>query len=215
MSFFTDSFFTKLSGLSQPTAILILGVLASYLIGNINPAIILGKIYGIDIRSSGSGNAGTTNVLRTIGKKAGIITFVVDVLKGVVPVLLAIHLVSLSYGLLCGIAVIVGHMFPVFHGFRGGKGVATTFGVLLAVEPLLALILIGIFIIVVALFRRVSLAVMVALVFAIPIGAKFNELYPLWILIFLVLVVFKHRQNLVRLFKGEEPKISIGSKEKK
>ena len=215
MNIFTDNFISRLSDLDQPIVLLIACVIASYLIGNINPAIILGKIYGLDIRSTGSGNAGTTNVLRTIGKKAGIITFVVDVLKGVIPVLLTVHLISLPFGLLCSIAVILGHMYPVFYGFRGGKGVATTFGVLLAVNVLLALILIGIFIVIVLIFRRVSLGVIIALIFAIPIGAQFNVIYPLWIMIFAILIIIKHRQNIVRLVKGEEPKLSIGSKEKK
>ena len=215
MNIFANNFLVQLSDSTQPVWLLVILVIASYLIGNINPAIIMGKMYGLDIRDSGSGNAGTTNVLRTIGKKAGVITFVVDVLKGVVCTLLPLLFISLPVALLCGVAVIVGHMFPVFHGFRGGKGVATTFGALLGINVLLALALIAIFIVVVLIFKRVSLGVIVALIVAVPIGGLFNELYPLWILIFAVLIVFKHRQNIVRLVKGVEPKISIGSKEKK
>lgn len=215
MNIFADNFFSHLSELNQPVALLIIIVVACYFIGNINPAIILGKIYGLDIRESGSGNAGATNVLRTIGKKAGIITFVVDVLKGAICVIPTMLLISLPFALVCGLAVIIGHMWPVIFGFRGGKGVSTTLGILLGVDWRLGLSLLAVFIIVVLIFRRVSLGVIVALLVAIPVGAQFNSLYPLWVLIFAILIIIKHRQNIVRLCKGTEPKLSIGSKEKK
>ena len=228
---------------------IVLMVLASYFIGNINPAIILGRIYGIDVRSEGSGNAGTTNVLRTIGKKAGAITFVVDVLKGGLPILLALIITGFNpfdsgpnypVASLCGLAAILGHMWPVLHRFRGGKGVATTFGVLLALYPILALILIAVVIISVLIWRRVSLGVVIAaislilmgvyslatmpqyedgsIIMALSTGFVFLPFYPAWRCIWFfaiaALIILKHRGNIKRIVKGTEPKFSIGGKDR-
>jgi glycerol-3-phosphate acyltransferase PlsY len=187
----------------------------SYLTGNINPAILLGKIYGIDVRREGSGNAGTTNVLRTMGKKAGVITFVVDVLKGAAPVLLIQIFVSTPAAMCCGVAVIIGHMWPVFHGFRGGKGVATTFGVLLALSPLFALALIGIVIICVLIWRMVSLGVILAAVGGVPLGWLFHPWLAMFIFLVAALIIIKHRENIRRIFAGTESRLSIGGSDNK
>jgi glycerol-3-phosphate acyltransferase PlsY len=185
---------------------------ASYLVGNINPAIILGRIYGVDVRAKGSGNAGTTNALRTLGNKPAAIVLIVDVLKGVLVALLATQLISSAAGMICGICVILGHMWPAVFGFRGGKGVATSFGVLLAVQPFLALLLIGIVAILVAAFRMVSLGVCLAALIAVPASLLFGSQYPAWMAIIVVLVLIKHRANIGRIFRGEEAKLTFGAR---
>ena len=116
----------------------VLMILAAYLIGNISPAIILGKISGVDIKKEGSGNAGTTNVLRVLGKKAALITLIVDISKGFLAVRLGM-LLGYETGAICAVAVFCGHIWPCFYRFKGGKGVATAFGALLSINWMLGL----------------------------------------------------------------------------
>ncbi|MDR0885561.1 MAG: glycerol-3-phosphate 1-O-acyltransferase PlsY [Clostridiales Family XIII bacterium] len=210
-----SSYADSLSHAGVAWFILVIGVILAYFIGNINPAILLGRIYGVgDIRSHGSGNAGTTNVLRTLGKKAGAITLLIDVLKGVIPTVIALLAVNQAYAMLVALAVVVGHMWPAAHGFRGGKGVATTLGVLLAIDFRFALCLLAIFIILVAIFRMVSLGVICACVLAIPMGLFFGPWHAIFIGIIAILIIYKHRSNIVRIVKGTENKLSFGSKDK-
>ncbi|MDR1029137.1 MAG: glycerol-3-phosphate acyltransferase, partial [Clostridiales Family XIII bacterium] len=115
-------FFESLRSIPINHLLLALMIVAAYFIGNLNPAIMLGRARGVDVRSEGSGNAGTTNALRTMGKKAAALTFAVDVLKGFLPVLLAARYIGLSYAMLCGLAVILGHMWPAVYELKGGKG---------------------------------------------------------------------------------------------
>jgi len=195
---------------------LFLCMITSYFIGNINPAIILGKIYGVDVRKEGSGNAGTTNVLRTVGKKAGVITLLVDVAKGFIPTFFA-HVItgSITLPMLCGICVVAGHMWPVIFGFRGGKGVATSFGILLAAQPILALILLGIVALGILVTRRMSVGVICAVLLAVPIGYYLDHENLVWITILAILILVKHRDNIKRIIKGTEPKISFGNRDTK
>jgi len=198
--------------------IYIIAIVISYFIGNISPAIILGKIYGVDIKKEGSGNAGTTNALRVLGKKAGIITLLVDVLKGVIVVLLAKHLFWASepiIALLCALAVFCGHIWPAVFGFKGGKGVATAFGVIVTMHWLLGLIAFAMVLLVVVITMRMSagsivgaLAVPILAYFLTPTGVD-QLTFMLWAVILAATVIIKHRANLVRLFKGEEPKINF------
>ncbi len=183
----------------------------SYFIGCISPATILAKSRGIDIRKEGSGNPGTTNVLRTMGRKYAVICLICDVLKGVICVLLGM-LVSRQFAYGCGVMVIIGHCWPFEFRFRGGKGIATCIGVITVINPLLALILLASFAIVVALTRYVSLgSIIAALIF--PAMSLWLEPGYFWFaLVMTVIVVFKHRANIVRLIHGEEPKISLGGK---
>lgn len=195
---------------------MIFSTIFAYLAGSIPTAVWYGKIFhGIDVRQHGSGNAGATNSLRTLGKKAGIIVLIVDFLKG----FLAVKAASLFstetdniLPLIMGLAVIVGHIFPIFAQFRGGKGVATAMGVLVATFPWAALGCMVIFMIIVFATRYVSLgSILGALAF--PIQLTFNlwndnaDKYTIgfsW-LIFLILAVM-HRQNIQRLLKGTESK---------
>lgn len=206
-------------------ALFILAV--SYLLGSVNSSILIGHLFGVkDIREHGSGNAGATNVLRTIGKKAAALTFLFDVLKGVIAVLLAV-LLNLAlkepqqyFLYLAGLFVVVGHIFPVFFKFKGGKGVATSFGVVIIMSiltgcPWLPLALFGIFFILVLLTRYVSLGSVLS-VLSYPVFIIFlytNDLfYIAYALLTAALVIFMHRKNIVRLCKGSESK--IGEKKK-
>lgn len=195
---------------------MIFSTIFAYLAGSIPTAVWYGKIFhGVDVRQHGSGNAGATNSLRTLGKKAGVIVLIVDFLKG----FLAVKAASLFspetdniLPLIMGLAVIVGHIFPIFAQFRGGKGVATAMGVLVATFPWAALGCMIVFMIIVFATRYVSLgSILGALAF--PIQLTFNlwndnaDKYAIgfaW-LIFLILAVM-HRQNIQRLLKGTESK---------
>ncbi len=187
----------------------IITLIVAYLLGNISPAIILGKKYGIDIKSQGSGNAGTTNALRVLGKKAGIITLVVDILKGVVAVLVGRSMGGETIAMACGLLVFCGHVWPVFFKFKGGKGVATAFGVITTINPVLGAVVGGIMVVIVLISKRVSAgSVICALVF--PFIANFyNPDYLWWALIMGVTILYKHKANIDRLLKGEEPKMNF------
>lgn len=197
--------------------ILAISVIAAYFIGNVSPAILLGRLYGVDIKKEGSGNAGTTNVLRVLGKKAAVATLLIDIFKGVLAVLLG-RLVGWYFmpedlapymAMACGLAVFCGHIWPAAFGFKGGKGVATAFGVLMTVSPLLGLMELGIVAVVVLLTRMVSLGAVLAAV-AFPFIANwYDSRYLGWGLIMALIVLYKHNANISRLVKGEEPKISF------
>lgn len=194
-----------------------IGVLVAYLIGSIPTAVWYGRFFhGIDIRQHGSGNAGATNSLRIMGKRAGIIVLLVDVLKGFLAVKFAsiflqytdnqsVELISV----LLGGAVVIGHIFPVFAQFKGGKGVATALGVILAVNPLMALGSILVFILIVFLTRYVSLGSMLA-GFSFPIlmliFQKQNPIYIYFGFGLAILLMITHRENIKKLLNGTENK---------
>lgn len=204
--------------------ILIIG----YLLGSINAAVIISKtFYKSDVRTHGSGNAGTTNMLRTFGKKAAAGTFLVDLLKGVVAALLGMLVMKISgfdttTGAVCGaIGAILGHNWPIYFGFKGGKGVLTSFAVLLVIMPIPALICLGIFIVVVLISRYVSLGSMIgaaALPFLVYflgnklfIESGFNMYFILAVFVAILLIV-RHHANIGRLIKGTESKLFSGKK---
>ncbi|MCQ4635538.1 glycerol-3-phosphate 1-O-acyltransferase PlsY [Anaerovorax odorimutans] len=190
-------------------------VLLAYFIGNISPSIMLAKRHGIDIKKAGSGNAGTTNALRVLGKKAGVLTLVVDILKGVVSVLLGGLICGHGCAMLCVMAVMFGHIWPIVYRFKGGKGVATAFGALLGLNPLLGLSALGVVIVGVLVSQRMSVGSMLGAL-SFPVLCIFLEKDFIYLGIVLALIILiKHRANIKRLFKGEEPKLSIFDKEKK
>lgn len=191
----------------------------AYLLGSIPFAVWIGQLfYKIDVREYGSGNAGATNTLRVLGKKAGISVLLLDVLKGVGAVQLVnfsiyepdtVQYVNLQ--LVLGIAALLGHIFPVYVGFRGGKGIATLLGVVIAVHPIAAASATGVFLIVTLITRYVSLGSMLASV-AFPIYVIWiegSEILSLRIFsIFIsVLVIMTHQKNIERLIRREESKI--------
>ena len=193
----------------------ILVVLAAYLIGSLSFAVIVSKFYGMaDPRTYGSGNPGATNVLRSGKKKAAALTLLGDALKGLVAVWLALGLqdtLDLNNDTIAAIAVaaLVGHMWPVFFGFKGGKGVATALGVLLGLSWPVALVCAAVWLVMAFGFKVSSLAALVATVIS-PIAAWMFGLPGSWILavvIIAALVLFRHRSNIENLLKGKEGKI--------
>ncbi|HGS8848729.1 TPA: glycerol-3-phosphate 1-O-acyltransferase PlsY [Clostridioides difficile] len=193
---------------------IIIAVVA-YLLGNISTSYIVAKqIAGVDIRTQGSGNAGSTNVLRTLGKRAGAMTFLGDVLKGVMAVLISefaarlVGIDTLLAGYLAVICVVAGHNWPAVLGFRGGKGVATSLGAMLAVNPVITLMCLAVFILVVAITKYVSLGSVVGIgcspIFMIMVKNKAGLIVALFLT---ASVIYNHRANIKRLLNGTERKI--------
>ena len=188
---------------------IIISIIIAYLLGNISPSIILGKLHGIDIKKEGSGNAGTTNALRVLGKKAALITLIIDIGKGVLAVVIGKLIGGEAVGYLCALAVFCGHIWPCFYRFKGGKGVATAFGAILAVNWILGLSALGIVAVGVALSQRMSVGSLLGSV-TFPIICWLLEpdfIHIGWIMA--VIVLIKHRANIGRLFRGEEPKMNF------
>lgn len=197
---------------STQIAITVLIAVAAYFIGGLSPAVLISRLVtGRDIRETGSGNAGATNVMRSIGVRAGILTFLLDVLKGVVPTLVAKLCVASPYAAyLAGFMVILGHAFPMLLGFRGGKGVATSLGMLFVLQPLATTVLMLLALSIIFATGYVSLGSIVCTVlvpvsgFLIPaIGWHFG-VFGLFVA---ALVLWKHRENIERLIRGTENKI--------
>ena len=193
----------------------ILIVIIAYLLGNISTSYILAKkMMGVDIRTQGSGNAGSTNVLRTLGKKAGAMTFIGDLLKGVIAVLIAKLIATISgvdiatAGYLAVVGVVCGHNWPAFLGFRGGKGVATSLGSMIAINPVLASSCFGIFLVIVAITKYVSLGAIIGISMS-PIMMIFtkNSKGLIATLFLTVSVIYTHRENIKRLLSGTERKL--------
>ena len=190
-------------------------IITAYLLGNISTSYIVAKrLAGVDIRTQGSGNAGSTNVLRTLGKKAGALTFIGDVLKGLIAVLIArfiaygANLDDTTCAYLAVVAVVLGHNYPVFLGFKGGKGVATSLGSMLGMNPLVALLCLGFFIIIVAITKYVSLGSMLGIGLSPVIMMINHNTKGVLVTLFLTIsVVITHKENIKRLLNGTERKL--------
>jgi glycerol-3-phosphate acyltransferase PlsY len=196
----------------------ILKIIIAYLIGGILGSLVLGKLRGVDIRSMGSGNAGATNALRTQGRLFGLLVLIIDIAKGVlvvrwlptatlpaIPTDPEVSIAALRLG--CGLAVIVGHVYPVWFGFRGGKGAATVVGVVGAFEPRLLVPLLATWLVVLLLTGFVSLATMlagVALVLAVALLEPANTSLIAFCAVLAAFIVYTHRSNIVRLRAGNE-----------
>ncbi|OFN85857.1 glycerol-3-phosphate 1-O-acyltransferase PlsY [Neisseria sp. HMSC064E01] len=190
-------------------------VIAAYLIGSLSFAVIVSKYYGMDDpRTYGSGNPGATNVLRSGKKKAAALTLLGDALKGLVAVVLArclqdaLNLSDITIAVVA-VAALVGHMWPLFFGFKGGKGVATALGVLLALSPATALVCAAIWLVMAFGFKVSSLAALAATV-AAPLVAFWLMPYPSWAwatVVIAVLVLYRHKSNIQNLLQGKEGKI--------
>ncbi len=198
---------------NTPMLIHIALILFAYLVGSIASAIVVCKLMGLhDPRSHGSKNPGATNVLRLHGKKAAALTLTGDILKGILPVLFAkaIQTPDLIIAL-TGVAAFAGHLYPVFFGFRGGKGVATFVGVLLGTSWLLGLAFIGTWLIVAFLFRYSSLAALVAAILT-PVYTALLLTSPYYIACQILMVIFlfwRHRSNIKKLIAAKEDKIEL------
>jgi len=198
---------------------LLLALLLAYLIGSIPSAVWAGRLFhGIDIRQHGSGNAGATNTIRVLGWVTGIPVLLLDTAKGWFAASLPLFLHAAPQGseqmtiaqIICGTAAILGHVFPAFAGFRGGKGVATTFGVLLALHPLLTVSCAGVFMAVLLLSGYVSLASMTAgVAFPVLLMTVFHTpsiTFRIFAVVIALALVITHKKNISRLLKGEEKK---------
>ncbi|XKH51144.1 glycerol-3-phosphate 1-O-acyltransferase PlsY [Chryseomicrobium palamuruense] len=193
-------------------------LLLAYLLGSIPTGLIIGKIFfKTDIREHGSGNLGGTNTFRVLGKPAGLIVSLIDILKGTAAVLLVALPVFVDVGihpLILGAIAVIGHMYPVFAGFRGGKAVATSAGVLLGYNWLFFLILLGLFFLLLKLTKMVSLtSILLSIIaFLMAVGSHFliRPDVPLILLIsvLLVFILYRHRANITRIRQGTEPKIT-------
>ncbi|MBS1759707.1 MAG: glycerol-3-phosphate 1-O-acyltransferase PlsY [Bacteroidetes bacterium] len=197
-------------------------IILAYLIGSIPTSVwVSKKFFKIDIRNYGSGNAGATNTYRVLGPKWGTIVMVVDMLKGMAAVKLAYLLPGYVDGELnmlnlqtcLGLAAVVGHIFPIWAEFRGGKGVATLFGLVLGISPWTALSCIGIFVLVLYLTRFVSLSsILASIAFPIFILVIFNvdnTVYRIFAIAVALMVLLTHQKNIGRIFKGNESKVPI------
>jgi len=193
-------------------ALQILIILAvSSLIGSVLPALIVGKmVNGIDVRKYGSGNPGTTNFLRTLGTGPALLVFVVDVLKGIVAVLFSRIVMPDDVVLaqtLAGFAVICGHNWPLYFGFRGGKAAATSIGVALTITPVIALVVIALALIVLAIKRYMSLSVIVGAILYFLSILIFARDYWFLGLIIMVVIIIRHKDNIKRILNGTERKV--------
>ena len=205
--------------------IYIVMALIAYVIGSINFSVIISKKFaGFDVREKGSGNAGTTNMLRSVGKKAAAITLVCDVLKGVISIGIAILLGNIVSNVdksllvqVAGIAVVLGHTFPIFFGFKGGKGVATSLGVLIMTNWQIGLICLVFAILLMALTRMVSLGSCAAAVLYPVLTLFIHENYIvtegteyfIYSIILAVIVLYNHRSNIKRIMDGTENRLSF------
>ena len=213
----------------DPLLRLIIIIAQSYLIGAIPFALIIGKrFYGVDVRTMGSGNLGSTNVFRNLGWKAGLAVQILDIAKGLVPVLLVAYFFDTQMPfdnrtpfedqtivrLIAGVSAVLGHMFSVFAGMRGGKGINTSLGMLIAIAPVELAIASGVFVVTVGFFGYISLASMIAaVVIPIAMAVRFNvfnvdiigyKTIVFFMIALALLVIYAHRTNLKRLLDGTE-----------
>jgi|SRR5664280_140124 len=198
----------------------VIAVVAAYLLGSIPTAVWIGKAYhGIDVREHGSGNAGTTNTIRVLGWKTGIPVLIIDMAKGWLASMLPVFLKIAQTGsaqltdlqILTGLTAIIGHIFPLYAGFRGGKGVATVAGAMLAIHPYLTLASFGVFLIVLLLTGIVSVSSMsMGIAFPILLFTLFDTpslIFKIFSVFVAVALFITHRNNIKRIIKGEEKKL--------
>jgi len=190
----------------------------SYLLGSVSFGLVLGKLLrGIDIRDYGSGSAGATNTGRTLGLKAFIAVFVLDLLKGLIPVVIAkVVADDARLEVIAGLAAIIGHDFPIFHGFRGGRGIATSIGATIGMMPLVGLLIPFLAGVILVPFRYVSLmsvlggVVTALIIVALAVTNRVPDSYAIFAVIAAALIVWQHRDNITRLRAGTEPKLGQG-----
>ncbi|MCX7957536.1 MAG: glycerol-3-phosphate 1-O-acyltransferase PlsY [Deltaproteobacteria bacterium] len=183
---------------------------ASYIGGSIPFGLMFGRIFsGRDIRESGSGNIGTANVIRNAGIPAGVLTFLCDMLKGLIPVFIGLKFFDSRVAALAGLLSVIGHIFPVFLNFKGGKGVATAFGVMLGFNYFTALLSFGVFIAILIFFRISSISSLMATVSNLILNVVFvyDRNILLLNVLLLMLIFYRHRDNIKRLLRGEEPRM--------
>lgn len=198
---------------------IILFIVIAYLIGSISPALLVGKIfYKTDIRTMGSGNLGTTNTFRCLGKKAGVIVFVLDISKGIIATMLPSLVIGrVEYLSIFGAFAMIGHVYPIFANFKGGKAVATGSGVFIFLYPTLSLILVAIFFSTLFITGYVSLGSILICLTSIVYLSIFESGIDKWVMIVMcIFVIYMHKSNIKRLLNGTEnkskAKIKLGAK---
>jgi glycerol-3-phosphate acyltransferase PlsY len=195
---------------------LVPAAIVGYLLGSLNSSLIVGKFYGIDVRKHGSGNAGTTNTLRTLGKKAALFVLAGDMLKGILAYLIGFYLSGQPIGgMIGGLSAIIGHNWPVYFGFKGGRGVLTSLAVLLMMDWKIALLLLGVFIIIVAIARYVSLGSIISAALFPVLSLILDRSIQQIILSAIIglMIIILHKDNIKRLLSGTENK--LGAKKQK
>ncbi len=194
---------------------LIVCAVAGYLLGSISSGILLTAGTGHDIRREGSHNTGASNALRVVGLKIGLLTFACDCLKAALSIAIGLLLLGREGGMVAGLAVIIGHNWPLFFQFKGGKGIACSCAVLLLLFPVPGAISILLCVLVIALTRYISLGSMTMLVTFVVLITLTEGVWPcgVWALAIALIGIFRHRSNITRLLKGEENKISFKKKE--
>lgn len=191
-----------------------IALFASYVVGSIDFAVVVARMYGVDIHEVGSGNPGASNVLRTLGRLPAAMVFAGDMVKGVVAAAMGMVVSGVAdpmvqWAFAAGLAAVVGHCYPVFHKFRGGKGVATASGVLLFTIPLVAAIDAVIWTVLAKLTKTASISSLMVMAATIPLalwqGIEVNAL--MWLLAIIALIVWRHRGNIQRMVRGDEQKV--------
>lgn len=189
-------------------------VIAAYLVGSIDFAVIVARMHGVDIREVGSGNPGASNVMRSIGRVPGAMVLVLDTIKGVIGAAMGMIASGtadpqVEWAFLAGLAAVVGHCYPIFHKFKGGKGVATGLGVLFFTMPLVGLIIVISWIVLVKLTKTASISSLIVVFATIPLALwqGVRGMALVWLLVTVVLIVWRHRGNIQRVFRGNEQKV--------
>ena len=190
----------------------LLMVFFAYLLGSVPTGFLLGRFSGVDVRRAGSGNVGATNVARVVGKKQGLLTLLGDAAKGFVPVYLSVYLgFDPAITALAALAAFLGHLYPLFLKFQGGKGVATALGIFLSLAPMATVVVVFVFAFVAMVSRMISPGSLVAAGFA-PIAFWFFSYPPLlvWLSLLIgLLIILRHRENIQRLISGVEPRFDL------
>jgi glycerol-3-phosphate acyltransferase PlsY len=191
-----------------------LAVVAAYLVGSIDFAVIVARMHGVDIREVGSGNPGASNVIRSIGRGPGAMVLVLDTIKGVIGAAMGMIASGtadpqVEWAFLAGLAAVIGHCYPIFHKFKGGKGVATGLGVLFFTMPLVGLIIVVSWLILVKLTKTASISSLIVVFGTIPLAIwqGVSGMALVWLLVTVVLIVWRHRGNIQRVVRGDEQKV--------
>ena len=196
------------------TLAIAIALVAAYVVGSIDFAVIVARMHGVDIHQVGSGNPGASNVLRSIGRLPAAMVLIGDTLKGVIGAAMGMIAAGsvdfqVEWAFLAGFAAVVGHCYPVFHRFRGGKGVATGLGVLLFTVPIVGVIVVAGWLILVKLTKTASISSLIAVAASVPLAIwqGVEGMSLVWLLATVVLVVWRHRANIQRVFRGSEQKV--------
>lgn len=191
-----------------------IALVAAYIVGSIDFAVIIGRMHGVDIHKAGSGNPGTSNVLRTMGRLPAAMVFIGDTLKGTIAAAMGMIASGtadphVQWAFAAGLAAVVGHCYPIFHRFKGGKGVATGGGVILFTAPLVMVINLAVWAIIVKLTKTASIGSFVILVITIPLllWQGITGFALVWLGLTIALIVWRHRGNISRMLRGSEEKV--------